>query len=72
MSFNLIIRGQTLSVAMDQKEEVVTYLVSEGAGLTIEHQGTEVALQPGVPVTKRVDTSVWRSSALLARPKEAD
>ena len=72
MSFNLIIRGQKLSVAIDQLKDEATYLVTEGSGLTIEHQGIELALKPGAPVTQQIDTTVWRSSGLHSRPRAAD
>jgi alpha,alpha-trehalose phosphorylase len=54
LSFNLIIRGQRLSVAIDQLKDEATYLLREGSGLTIEHQGTELELQPDTPVTVEI------------------
>jgi alpha,alpha-trehalose phosphorylase len=54
MSFNLIIRGQRLSVAIDQLKDEATYLLKEGSGLTIEHQGTELELKAGEPITQEI------------------
>ncbi|UCG84855.1 MAG: glycoside hydrolase family 65 protein [Gemmatimonadota bacterium] len=54
MSFNLMIRGQRLSVAIDQLKDEATYLLTEGSGLTIEHQGSELHLKPGQPITQAI------------------
>jgi alpha,alpha-trehalose phosphorylase len=52
---NLIIRGQRLSVTIEQKKEETVYLLKEGAGLTITHQGEKIALKQGAPVSMKID-----------------
>ncbi|MBN1533355.1 MAG: glycoside hydrolase family 65 protein [Spirochaetes bacterium] len=51
LQFSLIIRGQRLSVEIDQEKNETTYLLKEGAGLVIIHQREEVLLTANVPVT---------------------
>ena len=49
LRFALTIRGQILDV--DMRQGKTTYLLREGAGLTIAHQGRDVALTTGNAVT---------------------
>ena len=51
---NLIIRGQRLSVTIEQKKEETVYLLKEGAGLTIAHQGEKILLKENTPVTMKI------------------
>jgi trehalose/maltose hydrolase-like predicted phosphorylase len=52
---NLIIQEQRLSVSLDQKKEETVYLLKEGTGLTITHQGEKIALKQGAPVSMKID-----------------
>jgi alpha,alpha-trehalose phosphorylase len=52
LRFPLTFRGQLLEVNI--KPEAVTYLLREGAGLTITHQDKEIKLSPGDPVTVKM------------------
>ena len=45
----LTIRGQLLVVDIGQ--DAVTYLLQQGAGLTVTHQGEDISLAEGVPVS---------------------
>jgi len=51
MRFNLAIRGCRLSVHIDQQQDRATYELREGRELTVVHQGQELTLKPGQPVT---------------------
>ena len=50
--FPLTIRGQQLVIDIDR--ESATYLLREGYELVIEHEGEEIKLTKGVPVTKKL------------------
>ncbi|MCK5351772.1 hypothetical protein KAJ77_04305, partial [bacterium] len=52
LRFPLTIRGQQLVVDIDR--ESATYLLREGSELVIEHEGEEIKLSKGVPVTKKL------------------
>ena len=52
---NLLIRGQRLSVTIEQKKEEAIYLLKEGAGLTITHQGEKITLTQGSPLTMKIN-----------------
>jgi alpha,alpha-trehalose phosphorylase len=49
LRFPLTVRGQKLEV--DITHEATTYLLREGEGLSIEHEGEEIRLLPGTPVS---------------------
>jgi alpha,alpha-trehalose phosphorylase len=51
LRFPLTIRGQLLEV--DITHEATTYLLREGEGLSIEHNGEEVRLPRGMPVSMK-------------------
>jgi alpha,alpha-trehalose phosphorylase len=55
LRFPLIIKGQVLEVDMDGGERCVTYLLREGTGLVITHQGQEIRLSPGVSVSAKIE-----------------
>ena len=48
LRFNLTFREQVIEV--DMTPECVTYTLREGEGLTIQHRGKDIQLQPGFPV----------------------
>jgi alpha,alpha-trehalose phosphorylase len=48
LRFNLTFREQVIEV--DMTPESVTYTLRKGEGLTIQHRGKDIQLQPGVPV----------------------
>ncbi|MDX1778542.1 MAG: glycosyl hydrolase family 65 protein, partial [Thermodesulfobacteriota bacterium] len=48
LRFNLTFREQVIEV--DMTPECVTYTLRKGEGLTIQHRGKDIQLQPGVPV----------------------
>jgi alpha,alpha-trehalose phosphorylase len=50
LRFPLTIRGQTLEV--DIRKDEVTYTLTKGSGLTIEHAGEVIELAPNKPVKK--------------------
>jgi alpha,alpha-trehalose phosphorylase len=50
LGFSLQVRGQVLRVQID--DDVVTYRLEQGDGMTIEHCGEEIALEVGEPVTR--------------------
>ncbi len=52
LRFPLTIRGQQLLV--DINRESATYLLREGSELVIEHDGEEIKLLKGFPVTKNM------------------
>jgi alpha,alpha-trehalose phosphorylase len=52
LRFPLTIRGQQLLVDIDR--ESATYLLRDGLALVIEHEGEEIKLSKGVPVTKKL------------------
>jgi len=52
LRFPLTIRGQQLVV--DITRESATYLLREGSELVIEHEGEEIKLTKGIPVTKKL------------------
>jgi alpha,alpha-trehalose phosphorylase len=49
LTFPLLVRGNELEV--DVRRDSVTYHVKRGNGLIVEHQGTEIELSAGEPVT---------------------
>lgn len=51
----LTIRGQLLVVDIGQ--DAVTYLLQQGAGLTVTHQGEDISLAEGVPVSVELHES---------------
>jgi alpha,alpha-trehalose phosphorylase len=51
LRFPLTVRGQILDV--DITHEAATYMLREGEGLSIEHNGEEVRLSRGVPVSMK-------------------
>ncbi len=51
---NLFIRGQRLSVALDQEKGEAQYMLKKGDGLTITHQGEKILLAEGKPVTRKI------------------
>jgi alpha,alpha-trehalose phosphorylase len=53
LGFSLQVRGQELRVLID--DDVVTYTLERGDGMTIEHCGEEIALAEGEPVTQPVE-----------------
>ena len=52
LQFSLIIQGQELEV--DISQESVTYLLRQGSALVITHQGEEVSLSTGAPVSVKL------------------
>jgi len=52
LHFPLTFRGQVLEVNMEQ--EAVTYLLRDGSELAITHQGKEIRLSVGEPVTEKM------------------
>jgi alpha,alpha-trehalose phosphorylase len=52
LHFPLTFRRQFLEVNIEP--EAATYLLQEGTGLTIKHQGKEIKLSPGKPVTVKI------------------
>jgi alpha,alpha-trehalose phosphorylase len=52
LRFHLTIRGQLLTVDIDGRNGLTTYLLREGSGLTIGHLDEEVKLEPGKPVSR--------------------
>ena len=61
LHFPLQIRGQRLEVELTT--ESATYLLSEGDGLTIGHEGELITLEPGRPVTRAVTAAVVTEDA---------
>ncbi len=53
LGFSLQVRGQVLQVLID--DDVVTYTIEQGDGMTIEHCGEEIALAVGDPVQRPVE-----------------
>jgi len=51
MRFNLVIRGCRLRVHINQERDLATYELREGKELTLIHQGRELTLKSGEPVT---------------------
>ena len=52
LRFHLTIRGQLLTVDIEGRKGLVTYLLREGTGLTVVHLEEEVTLAPGQPVSR--------------------
>jgi alpha,alpha-trehalose phosphorylase len=52
---NMIIRGQRLAVTIEPKKKETVYLLKKGEGLTITHQGEEILLAEGTPVTMEIN-----------------
>ena len=52
LRFNLTVQGRRLAVDIEGRKGQVTYLLREGAPLTIGHLEEEVALEPGTPVSR--------------------
>jgi alpha,alpha-trehalose phosphorylase len=52
LRFHLTIRGQLLTVDIEGRKGLVTYLLREGTGLTVGHLEEEVTLEPGQPVSR--------------------
>ncbi len=53
LGFSLQVRGQVLQVLID--DDVVTYTIEQGDGMTIQHCGEEIALAVGDPVQRPVE-----------------
>ena len=56
LRFHLTIRGQLLTVDIDGRKGLTTYLLREGPGLTIGHLDEELKLETGKPVARVFQT----------------
>lgn len=57
LRFHLAIRGQLLTVDIEGRKGQATYLLREGAGLTINHFEEELNLEPGKAVSRHFKLS---------------
>ncbi|WP_088889613.1 glycoside hydrolase family 65 protein [Leptolyngbya ohadii] len=66
LRFPLTVQEQTLQVEVDQRS--VTYLLQQGTGLVIVHQGEEIQLAPEKPVTVSLKAISQENQAVFPAP----
>jgi alpha,alpha-trehalose phosphorylase len=52
LRFHLTIQGQLLTVDIEGRKGQTTYLLREGAGLTLNHMDEQLTLEPGKPISR--------------------